>query len=328
MGKNLPFLDVQYVYNTACNLAKEAKYCVVPNHAVLKADFEKIRMACDIFKRNNLQVKILGGNPADDIDFPKLISYLNEIDLTYVITDNSFNVDKLISLKTKGVMFSLDTLEKNDIGGCSFIKSMKAKEAIIKHFRDFEYIGANITLNSMNIDEVGEIVKFLTEHNAIANICPMIIGKNADFKYRAGESKYSLDYISSEKIVAVSEMLLDMKRSGYKIGCPEEYLINLPNAIQYGRYNWSCNDIDTIPVMRLSPDLKIMICSDIMGELVSKYSVFDIEDNFDAVNRAWIMDGQRLKCCLKYGCYWSNVFIADVYRKKGLGTIEATRMNL
>jgi len=61
---------------------------------------------------------------------------------------------------------------------------------------------------------------------------------------------------------------------------------------------------------------------------MSKYSVFDIESKFDEINTSWVNDAQKAKCCENNGCYWSNIVIADIYNRKGLGTLEATRRNL
>lgn len=325
----LPFRDVQFVYNKKCNLANRADYCTVPNNATKTAPFHKIQEACQIFKRYDLQVKILGGNPSDEKDFDCLVKWMNFLDLDYAITDNAINYQKLIDCEVRGVMFSLDTLGNSDIGGCSIIKSRKAKEIIPLVKDSFDYIGANVIINSLNIEEVPKIIEFLTENNAVANLCPLIVGKNDNFIYRASSNPYSLDRLNNyqDKIQELSDRLIDMKSSGYKIGVPEEYLEMLPNVIMMNCYNWNCSDIETIPLLRVNTDLSLMICSDLVG-CMSKYSVFDIESKFDEINTSWVNDAQKTKCCENNGCYWSNIVIADIYNRKGLGTLEATRRNL
>jgi hypothetical protein len=326
----LPFIDVQYVYNNDCSLAKRANYCTVPKNATKRASFDKIHDACIIFKRHSLQVKILGGNPSDEEDFERFIKWINCYDVDYVVTDNAMNYQKLIDCKVKGVIFSLDTLGDSDIGGCSIIKSMKAKEIIPLVKDSFSYIGANIIINSLNIDEIPKIIEFLTENNAIANLCPLIVGKNDDFIYRSSDSPYSLDKLDNykEKIKKLSDTLVEMKYDGYKIGVPEEYIKMLPDVIVNNHYGWNCSHIKTIPLLRVNTDLSLMICSDLIGDNISKYSIFDIEHKFYEINRLWVNDAQKLKCCKNNGCYWSNVVIADIYNKKGFGTLEATRRNL
>lgn len=326
----LPFRDVQYVYNNDCNLANRANYCNVPKNATERAPFYKIQDACRIFKRHDLQVKILGGNPSDENDFERFIKWMNYLDLDYVITDNAINYQKLIDCKVKGAIFSLDTLGDSDIGGCSIIKSMKAKEIIPLVQDSFGYLGANIIVNSLNIEEIPKIIEFLTENNAIANLCPLIVGTNDDFIYRASNSHYSLDKLNNydEKVQKLSDRLIEMKFSGYKIGVPEEYLKILPNVIMKNYYGWNCSSISTIPLLRVNTDLSLMICSDLVGDNISKYSVFDIENKFDDVNTSWVNDNQKVKCCKNNGCYWSNIVIADIYNRKGFGTLEATRRNL
>jgi hypothetical protein len=326
----LPFKDVQFVYNKECNLANKADYCIVPKNMTNKIPFHKVQEACQIFKRHNLQVKILGGNPSDDKDFERLIKWMNFLDLDYVITDNAINYQKLIDCKVKGVLFSLDTLGDSDIGGCSIIKSRKAKEIIPLVKDSFDYLGANIIINSLNIEEIPKIIEFLTENNAIANLCPLIVGENDNFIYRSSDSNYSLNKLNCfhRKIQKLSDRLIEMKSCGYKIGVPEEYLEMLPNVIMKSYYNWNCSSIKTIPLLRVNTDLSLMICSDLVGDSVSKYSIFDIENKFDEINRSWVNDAQKIKCCQNNGCYWSNIVIADIYNRKGFGTLDATRRNL
>lgn len=328
----LPFKDVQYVYTNKCNLASKTNYCSVPKNITQKANIEDIKRVCDIFKKHNLQIKVLGGNPSDEDDFYQFIHYMNKIGIDYVVTDNAINIEKLLAMDVNGVMFSLDTLGESDIGGCSFIKSMKAKEAIALYYNEFEYLGANVVLNSKNLNEIENIIKFLTKHNAVANICPMITGHNDNFIFRIEEHRNSLEHAFPSDIKVAVEKLIEMKQSGYKIGCPEEYLENLPNVInpyRYNcRYNWDCSKITSIPILRVNTDLSLMVCSDLVGSKISEYNIFDIETKFNEINRAWLTDSQRETCCLRNGCYWSNIVITDIYRKQRMGTLEATRRNL
>lgn len=327
----LPFRDVQYVYNTGCNLASKSAYCTVPKQRTPRASLDKILEVCQLFKRNDLQVKILGGNPSDENDFVYLVEEMNRLNLDYAITDNAINYSKLVDYGVKGAIFSLDTLGDSDIGGCSLIKSRKAKEIIPLVKDSLNYIGANIIINTLNIEEIPKIIEFLTENNAIANLCPLIVGANCDFIYRSSESNYSLDKLNNrEKIQKLTDKLVEMKTCGYKIGVPEEYLKVLPNAISSNgnkNYAWNCSSMDTIPLLRVNTDLSLMICSDLIGKSVSKYSVFDIENRFNEINASWVNDVQRTNCCNNNGCYWSNIVIADIYNRKGFGTLEATRRN-
>ena len=100
------------------------------------------------------------------------------------------------------------------------------------------------------------------------------MGKNDNFIYRSSDSPYSLDKLDNyyEKIKKLSDRLLEMKSSGYKIGVPEEYLKMLPNVIMKNYYGWNCSNISKIPLLRVNADLSLMICSDIIGGSISKYS--------------------------------------------------------
>ncbi len=325
----LPFRDVQYVYTNQCGLANKTNYCTVPKNITQKANIEVIKRACDIFKEHNLQIKVLGGNPSDEEDFCQFIEYLNKKRIDYVVADNAINYEKLLGLNVKGVMFSLDTLYENNIGGCSYEKSLMSKKVIELYHDMFEYIGANIVINSLNYKEIPEIIEFLTENDVIANICPLIVGHNKDYIFRVGDSPYSLDKLNNrhEKIKELSNNLIEMKNSGFKIGVPIEYLEHLPDVIKKNYFDWNCYSINTIPILRVNTDLSLMVCSDIIGSM-KKFSIFDINNKFSEINRAWINDKEKIRCCENNGCYWSNIVIADIYRRKGLGTLEATMRNL
>lgn len=325
-----PFIDVQYVYNKECNLAKITNYCIFPNSRKRRASLHDIFRALKVFKKHNFQVKILGGNPSDDVDFELFIKEMNRLDIDYAITDNAINYQKLIDCKVKGVLFSLDTLGTSHIGGCSYVKSMKTKEIIPSIKDSFEYLGANIIINSLNIREIPNIIEFLTENNAVANLCPMIIGKNDNFVYRANDNPYSLEKMDNYygELQKLCGKLIEMKNSGYKIGVPRKYLELLPDVIRNNGYEWNCHYIMDIPILRVNTDLSLMICSDLIGEDMSKYSIFDIEDKFEEINESWVNDSQKRRCCMNNGCYWSNIVISDIYVRKGFGTLDATRRNL
>lgn len=326
----IDFKDVQYVYSTDCGLARLSNYCTVSKSKRKRAELSDIFNALDVFKKYHLQVKVLGGNPSDEDDFPSFIEYMNKIGLDYVVTDNALNYFKLADSKVNGVMFSLDTLGKNDIGGCSYRKSMLAKSVIPWIRSRVDYIGANIVMNKKNIGEIEKIIEFLTENNAVANLCPLIIGqnKNFDYMFRIKESPYALNEFKNDKLKELCKRLIEMKKSDYLIGCPEEYLEKLPDVILKTGFGWNCRNISSIPILRVNNDLTLMICSDIEGREVSKYTIFDLEEKYNEINTEWILDENRRQCCEQDGCYWSNIVIADIYRSKGYGTLEATRKNL
>ncbi len=333
LKERLPFKDVQYVYTNKCHMSNITNYCSVPKNIKPKTEIRWIKRACDLFKKYDLQVKVLGGNPSDEDDFCEFITYMNDIGLDYVITDNATNIQKLLNRDVKGVMFSLDTLGRNNIGGCSSAKSVNAIRAIEHYYDNFDYIGANIVINSKNIYEIPLIIEFLTEHNVIANLCPLISGHNDKINYlfRVSESQYSLDKLKNcrDKIKGLVNILIEMKSSDYKIGCPVEYLEDLPQVIKCGCdwFNWGCKHITDIPILRVNTNLSLMVCSDISGSM-ERHTVFDIESKFDEINKTWVSDNNRIHCAENNGCYWSNIVIADIYRNQGMGTLEATRRNL
>lgn len=188
---------------------------------------------------------------------------------------------------------------------------------------------------------------------------------NELYKFRSATETvipYVLQNKHKPEFIKLMNELIELKASGYTIGVPVEYLKLLKENI-FGKFSWNCGDFERCPILRLFPDGTFGVCSDLVGRnmhrrkltpfdllsadshvyteqdkkrnnkggvigFTAKLTAEDLARNFAKINQAWLNDQDRLLCCEKGGCAWSNIWIAMFYQQKGYGTISATAKNL
>ena len=341
--------DVQWVITERCNLS--ASHCgIVPKgKELLEEGTDQIFKILECLKSLKMEVKILGGNFSDHFLFPEIVAHMNQLGMVYAITDNGINQDTIIQTiekqKINGLVFSIDTLRSLDeyrnisgfdLGGCSLLKSAAALSLIPKIREKVSYIGINCVIHSGNLDQIVPIVKYCTEEleNVFVNLCPLIHGDLVDkngknlFIYRPSTetvNQYVLRPEHQPRLTQLVKELIELKESDYKIGVPVEYLEMIGNCLTEMN---NCCCFETCPILRIFPDGKLGVCSDLRGKEIRRFTIFDFAKNPEEVIRTWLNDSQHKLCCKESGCMWSNIYIANIYKKKGRGTISATAKNL
>lgn len=341
--------DVQWVITERCNLS--ASHCkIVPKgRELLEEGTDQIFKILECLKNLEMEVKVLGGNFSDHPSFPKIIARMNRLGMVYAITDNGINQDTIIQTIEKqginGLIFSIDTLRSLDkyrnipgfdLGGCSPLKSAAALELIPKIRPSVPYLGINCVIHAGNLNQIVPIVKYCTEElgDVFVNLCPLIHGTLLDengknlFIYRPPTetvSRYVLRLKYQSRLTQLVKELIELKESDYKIGVPMEYLEMIGNYLTEMN---DCCHFETCPILRIFPDGNLGVCSDLRGKEIRRFTIFDFAENPEEVIETWLNDSQRKLCCEKSGCMWSNIYIANIYREKGYGTISATAKNL
>ncbi|MBU4000379.1 hypothetical protein KKG29_04385, partial [Patescibacteria group bacterium] len=198
-------------------------------------------------------------------------------------------------------------------------------------------------------------------------ICGSLPGEHEKNLYIfRGPTETVLSYVLQEKhktrFAQLMDELIELKESGCTIGVPVEYL-ELLKENTCGKFTWNCGDLKECPILRLFPDGTFGVCSDLVGSdmyragltpfnllstndhvyteqdkqrnnkggvigFTAKLTAEDLARNFAKINEAWLADRDRLLCCQKSGCVWSNILIAWIYQQKGYGTLSATKKNL
>ncbi|MEA2098377.1 MAG: hypothetical protein U9P70_04890 [Patescibacteria group bacterium] len=374
--------DIQWVITNKCDLAFTDGHCAVPNTdqmpELLNGGISDIFRIIDALAIMDFEVKILGGNPSDNRSaFLSVIDRMNKRDITYAITDNAMNEKTILEAvkqhSVKGFVFSIDTLkslpqyrslQEIDIGGCSPLKSAAALKLIPKIRSKVPYVAVNTMIHAGNIKQIIPIVKHCTDelNGVIVNLCPIIhgsllndLGENL-YIFRGQTDSFSLQLKHKPAFVKLMDELIELKKSGYLIGVPVEYLELLKSNV-CGEFTWNCGELERCPIFRLFPNGMLGVCSDLVGrdmqykgltlfDLLStdrhilnemdknklgftpKLTIEDLIRNSGKINEAWLNDRDRNLCCKKGGCAWSNIIIASIYQKKGYGTLTATTKNL
>lgn len=382
--------DIQWVITNCCDLAFGSGHCTVPHSAMpelLKNNLGEIFEIVDVIATLGLEAKLLGGNFSDSRQaFLAVVDRMNKRGINYAITDNAINhstiLEAISNHGVNGFVFSLDTLRSIpkyrklpgiDIGGCSPKKSAAALQLISEIRGRVPYMAVNTVIHAGNLEQIVPMVEYCTEELAgtIVNLCPLIHGSLLN-EYRKnvyifrGPTETVMPYILQAKhkvrFVQLMNELIELKESGYAVGVPVEFL-ELLKENTCGKFTWNCGETKQCPILRLFPNGRLGVCSDIVGddmqraeltllELLSSdghvytekdkrrggkgnfigfsanLTTEDLARNFARINKAWLADRDRLLCCQNGGCLWSNIVIAWLYQQMGYGTLTATAKNL
>lgn len=325
--------EAQYVITNRCSLAKKTNYCVVPKHEVQEPNNWEERTAAiqALYDVGVRVLKFLGGEPFTTPGIERIIEFTNNLGLDYAIATNAMDSDRIVRIAEKkglkGVFVSIDSLNSwpgvqskaEELWGCSTTKSEEGIKLLQKLKGKVETLGANTIVHRGNLDQLPEILEFLTEIGAVMNICPLIWGEGeGKFVYRTPSHPFALRKEDRSKVNAVMGQLVEMKHRGFNLACPDEYALNLARY-SIPKMNWTCKEINEPPVIRVGSDLKLMICSDIIGPKISQFTVFDLEGRYEEIIEAWRTDPEREWCCTSQegGCYWSNVVRGEFYKPIG-----------
>jgi len=358
--------DIQWVITNTCDLQFKGGYCTVPHSKMpelINGGLGDIYEIIDTLAIMGLEVKILGGNISDRRQtFLSIVERMNKRDITYAIADNAMNKETILEAVNKygvnGFVFSLDTLSslpqyrnfsdslsRVDMGGCSPIKSAATLELIPKIRSKVPYIAVNTVIHAGNIGQIVPIVEYCTGEldGVIVNLCPMIHGSLLDeqgenlFIYRGSTDSVAPYVLQPEhklQFVELMNELIEMKESGYLIGAPIEYLeLMRDNSCEScEKFTWNCSEFESCPILRLFPNGRFGVCSDLLGRDMQRAELTpDLllrEEGWEKINQAWLNDRDRMLCCARGGCLWSNIIISEIYREKRYGTITATAKNL
>lgn len=325
--------EAQYVITNRCPLARETNYCVVPKHKLKEPSLWEERVAAiqALYDVGVRVLKFLGGEPFITPGIERIIEFTNDLEgFDYAVTTNARDTEKIVwiaeNIGLKGVFVSIDSLNSlptvrsraKELWGCSTKKSKWGIELLQELQGKVEVLGANTIVHRGNLDQLPEILEFLTDVGAAMNICPLIWGEGEKFVYRTRSHPFALREEDRNKVDKVMRQLVEMKHQGFNLACPDEYALNLAKY-SIPKMNYRCQEINEPPVIRVGSDLRLMICSDIVGPGISQYTVFDLKNQYEDILKAWRDDPDREWCCTSQegGCYWSNVVRGELNKPVG-----------
>lgn len=313
--KNMRVLESSVYLTRSCNL--KCQYCkIVKTELPEELSIEKWMEVMDLLEELGVMyVNIAGGEPTILKGLGRLISHLNgKKNLKYSLVSNSmFNdrkFEELVSARLQAYVASVDVLSKKEQNLHDLKKAsagIKMLERLKAH--NIPYLCANIVISGTNIDNVMSVVEFLNDSGYFVNVCPIIWGKGDKWdKVEAADRLYRLRNEHREKLVTISEKLIQMKRAGANIIPTESYLSAMPDYAV--NLDWHCSkgsDRANPPRLTIDADGSLMTCINMRGETSKKFSIFDLreKENYDRYVNVWREESK--KCS---GCYWSTMVMA------------------
>lgn len=298
--------EAQVFLTRKCNL--NCGYCKLTKNKKIKdlslEDWEKSFLKLE--KIGIKTVKIMGGEPTVKNWLPDLIEFISKnTSIKVAVLSNSVfsyqTAEKLAKSGLFGYYASIDSLQdiyeggdpvKKTHNGYSMLQSMKNLGVPL--------LGANVVINKFNMHLVPSIVKELSNRGIYVNVCTLQVTKNKDKEFSRSDIKESYKFKSFDlyELIDISRELIEIKKGGYKITVPYEYLKNIS---LYGiNSNWQCKDIYQL---RIDSDGGLMLCNEYRTKLADKYKIQNITlKEYEEFLREWKNQRKKVNCD---GCYWS-----------------------
>ncbi|MDD5146642.1 MAG: hypothetical protein PHN39_02790 [Candidatus Pacebacteria bacterium] len=311
--------EAQWVVTYECGLNKASKYCSLGEHTRKEASLAEKLEAISLLSLIGIRrLKFLGGEFFDLDEAEQLVLAANSSNFDFVVTTNGMQADKIMAIANRvgfkprsGLFFSLDFLsDEYSVGGCSHVKTLQAKNLIPKLVGIVPLLGVNTVIHARNLDELPNILAWITDLGGFMNVCPLIWGDWGKFIYRTADQELALKPKHYSQVEDTMAILLAMKRQGYNLACSEEYITKLAKVCCCDRrFGWDCGHLTFCPLLRIDSDLSLMVCSDIRGAIVPRFKLQDLVDaaQYAIFQQAWLDDEHRQYCCGHFGCYWSNI---------------------
>lgn len=254
-------------------------------------------------------------------DLVKFVITMSRTNIPYGLTTNGLLLTEgyLKILKKCGldsVSVSLDTLKSREDSNENVKSQTTIQLLSLLNKLGFKELHCTITVDNTNLEELPEIVKFLTSQKTYSEITPMLFGKSEAYDYTSDYETLK-DRLFTEKdkgrIDKVMAEIVRMKKEGYLIHNTDNYLLNWS---KFGiKQQWKCG----YPVgLVADADGSMRLCLQIKGNRVTRHHIGSLD--FDKFLVDWYKDYNEL--C--QGCYWNCHFEAGyIYEKTG--SIESVK---
>ncbi len=314
--KGLSVLESSVYLTRSCNL--KCQYCkIIKTELPKELTIDEWIEAMDVLEDIGIKfVNIAGGEPTVLEDLPRLIKHLSSnTKMDFSIVSNSLfgakKAEDLVDAGLKAYIASVDVLGGGDMKIHDLRKSSAGLNMLVKLKElGVPYLCANIVISATNIDNVMDVVKFLSAEGIWVNICPIIWGKGDKWdEIEIEDERYRLGPEHVDKLKAIASELIEIKRDGALILPTEPYLEGLPS---HGvLLDWRCcsEKIETPPPrLTIDADGSMMSCINMRGDVAEKYKIFDMRDK-DTYNKFLKDWWEEAKSC--DGCYWSTMVMAS-----------------
>jgi len=305
-----------------CNLA--CSYCKIhdqnfPNELNWKQWISNLKSLNEKIPSIGFTILLGGDITTWGDDLPQFTEAMAEAHLPFAFTTNGVLLDETFLKKLKetairSVSVSLDTL-KTRADNCENLKSQTTMALLPMMNRlGFKDLHCTVTVDSTNLEEVPDIIRYLTLQKTYAEITPMLFGKSSSYDYTSTyeqlEDRLFTEW-DTDRIEKVMNEVIQMKKEGYLIHNTDWFLLNWSG---FGiTQDWYCQ----YPVgLVADADGSMRLCLQIKGDRVTKHNIGSLD--FDKFLEDWFKDYNE--CC--QGCYW-NCSYESKYIYEKTGSVEA-----
>jgi len=295
--------EAQIFLTRRCNM--NCGYCKLVNDTSKELEYRDWIKAWRVMELLGIKtVKIMGGEPTVKKWLPDLLKFASKTSIKTALLSNSCFDDEMrrqiADSLPWGYFASVDSLEqlnidkdpvKKSVSGYNMLKELKNS--------NIPLLAANVVINKHNIHQIPEIVKKLSDEGFYVNLCTIQHTKNErEFSKNNIKQDYIFTQEDSGQLYSLSNVLLQMKKDGYKISIPESYLRGMST---YGvGCDWQCSRPTQL---RIDSDGGLMLCNEYRTRLAENYNILNMTyDKYDEFLDQWHVARKYVDCD---GCYWS-----------------------
>jgi MoaA/NifB/PqqE/SkfB family radical SAM enzyme len=247
------------------------------------SEIEKLAKVLDKLKAGI--ILLTGGEVFIRPDLPEIIRIFSRQGFTVRLQTNGIlATDEKIKLAYQAGMeeitISLDSLfpEKQDALTGQEGSWHKIIEAILRFSKILPRRGALLGINTVvsreNLEEIPDIIKFVTEIGFYISLIPVHLtaADKEDFIIRRNAPEFAFSGEDFARIDKTYQEIIGMKRQGYNIYNSYKFLENSPSFLKGQRIKWHCDS--PYLYFAISPSGKFLPCVDI------KTSISMLDDDF------------------------------------------------
>lgn len=266
-------------------------------------------------------VPIFGGEPTLRDDLPKLVEYLNSIDMPHTVITNSIRLleddeyyDRLIDSNPWGISCSVNSV--TDLKDTEYSDEVKTKKGVqlLQKLIDDGYDGdlvANMAMTAENLDEIPKMIVWATERGIYSILTGFHVSEPHEamfYWYRGPRTEENENLIITkddrERLKALKDWLL-VNYDDLLLHNSTAYF-DMFDTDKFIDQSWHC-DKWTNP--QVNPDGSLMACVD--KPLTKPLTIFDLPEKEEEVEKSFY---EAIEGCT--GCFWDHEFDTHHYAEK------------
>lgn len=266
---------VQYAVTKNCNFKCRMCDSFLSRQDEKELSLSQIERLSDVLNRIGAGIILLtGGEPFLRRDLSEIIDIFTRKGFTVRLQTNGvLATEDMIKLACdagmREVTISLDSLEpakQDTITGIEgswhrIIKAISCFSRMLPLKKSI--LGVNIVVCRQNLEEIPNLIRFVTEIGFYASLIPIHVATTAesDFIIRKDAPEFAFRQADFELIDKAYKKIIDMKRMGYHIYNSYKFLRNSPVFLKGERVLWRCDS--PYLYFAISPAGNFLPCVDI-----------------------------------------------------------------